>query len=166
MGGGNKCMKAKQCAEGVRLLWSLMGQTIVNFHSRHGQFMMNCASSKTKGDSSGGSLREKKMITAIHSDSDTIKLFNFYKMIHVKIGEPSYRWDTVGKTIYVLDALMLTNYKQYNTIVVNEAHKYPNLLVFANLCKKANVNLKIGGFLNENTMKVLDIADKFEKCTE
>lgn len=93
-------------------------------------------------------------------------MFNFYKMIHVKIGEPSYRWDTVGKTIYVLDALMLTNYKQYNTIVVNEAHKYPNLLVFANLCKKANVNLKIGGFLNENTMKVLDIADKFEKCTE
>ena len=87
-------------------------------------------------------------------------------MIHVKIGAPSYQWETFGKTCYVLDCLMLTNYKQYNTIVVNEAHQYPNLKLFANLCKKANVNLKIGGFLNANTMQVLEIADKFEKCTE
>ena len=93
-------------------------------------------------------------------------MFTFYKMIHVKIGEPSYCWDTVGKTLFVLDGLMLTNYKQYDTIVVNEAHKYPNLRVFATLCKKANVNLKIGGFLNKNTTEVLDIADKFEKCIE
>ena len=93
-------------------------------------------------------------------------MFTFYKMIHVKIGEPSYHWDTVGKTLFVLDGLMLVNYKQYDTIVINEAHQYPNLRVFANLCKKANVNLKIGGFLNENTSKVLDIADKFEKCVE
>ena len=87
-------------------------------------------------------------------------------MIHVKIGEPSYQWDTVGKTIIVIDGLMLVNYKQCDTIVVNEAHKYPNLRVFANLCKAANKNLKIGGFLNENTMKVLEIADTIEKCTE
>jgi len=87
-------------------------------------------------------------------------------MIHVKIGKPSYHWDTAGKTLFVLDGLMLTNYKQYDTIVVNEAHKYPNLHVFANLCKKANVNLKIGGLLNKNTTGVLDIADKFEKCVE
>ena len=88
-------------------------------------------------------------------------------MIHVKIGEPSYHWDTVGKTLFVIDGeLMLTNYKQYDSIVVNEAHKYPNLRVFANLCKNANINLKIGGFLNENTSKVLEIADRLEKCIE
>ena len=87
-------------------------------------------------------------------------------MIHVKIGEPSYQWETFGRTVYVLDELMLTNYKQYNTVVINEAHKYPNLKTFAQLCKQANVNLKIGGFLNANTMEVLEIADKFEKCTE
>ena len=87
-------------------------------------------------------------------------------MIHVKIGEPSYQWNTFGRTVYVLEGLMLTNYKQYNTVVINEAHKYPNLKVFANLCKKANVNLKIGGLLNEHTSEVLKIADTIEKCTE
>jgi len=87
-------------------------------------------------------------------------------MIHVKIGEPSYHFDTVGKTMIVIDGLMLTNYKQYDTIIVNEAHKYPNLRVFANLCKKANVNLKVGGFLNEHTAEVLKIADVVEKSTE
>jgi len=61
---------------------------------------------------------------------------------------------------------MLTNYKQYNTVVVNEAHKYPNLKIFATLCKKGNVNCLIGGLLNANTMKVIEIADKFEKCIE
>ena len=61
---------------------------------------------------------------------------------------------------------MLTNYKQYNTIVINEAHKFPNLKIFASLCKKANVNVKIGGFLNANTSEVLEIADKIEKCIE
>tara|TARA_Y100000992_G_C21260855_1_gene491204 strand:- start:206 stop:508 length:303 start_codon:yes stop_codon:yes gene_type:complete len=95
-----------------------------------------------------------------------INPYHFFKMIHVKIGEPSYQWETFGRTVYVLDELMLTNYKQYNTVVINEAHKYPNLKSFAQLCKNANVNLKIGGFLNANTMEVLKIADKFEKCTE
>ena len=87
-------------------------------------------------------------------------------MIHVKLGAPSYKWHTVGRTLYILDNLLLTNYKQYNTIVINEAHKFPNLRTFAALCKNANVNLKIGGFLNEHTMKVLEIADAFEKCDE
>lgn len=87
-------------------------------------------------------------------------------MIHVKIGEESYKWDTVGRTMIVIDGLMLVNYKQYDTIIVNEAHKYPNLRVFANLCKASNVNLKIGGLLNENTMKVLEIADVVEECAE
>ena len=88
------------------------------------------------------------------------------QMIHVKIGEPSYTWKTFGRTIYILDNLMLTNYKQYETIVINEAHNYPNLKTFAHLCKSANVNLKIGGLLNKNTSEVLEIADVFEKCTE
>ena len=88
-------------------------------------------------------------------------------MIHVKIGEPSYCWDTMGRTLFVIEGdLMLTNYKQYNTIVINEAHQYPNLKTFATLCKKENVNCLIGGFLNANTQQVLEIADKFEKCTE
>lgn len=87
-------------------------------------------------------------------------------MIHAKIGEPSYEFETIGRTMIVIDGLMLVNYKQYDTIIVNEAHKYPNLRVFANLCKAANVNLKIGGLLNENTMKVLEIADVVEECAE
>lgn len=95
-----------------------------------------------------------------------INAYHIRKMIHVKIGEPSYQWETIGRTIYILDELMLTNYKQYDTIVINEAHKYPNLKTFASLCKNANVNLKIGGFLNANTKAVLEIADRFEKCTE
>jgi len=84
-------------------------------------------------------------------------------MIDVRIGREAYQWDTVGRTMIVIDGLMLVNYKQYDTIVVNHAHKYPNLHVFANLCKRANVNLKIGGLLNENTKKVLDIADVYLK---
>ena len=84
-------------------------------------------------------------------------------MIHVRIGQESYKWETVGRTIYVIDGLMLVNYKQYDTIVVNNAHNYPNLRVFANLCKKANVSLKIGGLLNDNTKKVLEIADVYLK---
>jgi len=91
---------------------------------------------------------------------------NCFKMIHVKIGEPSYQFETTGRTMIVIDGLMLVNYKQYDTIVVNEAHKFPNLRVFASLAKAANVNLKIGGFLNEHTSKVLEIADVVEKCTE
>lgn len=87
-------------------------------------------------------------------------------MIHVKVGQESYRWETLGKTIYVLDNVLLTNYKQYNTVVVNNAHEYPNLKAFANLCKKANVNLKIGGLANENTTSLVDIADIYEEALE
>ena len=84
-------------------------------------------------------------------------------MIHVRVGKESYQWKTLGKTLYVLDDIMLVNYKQYDTIVVNNAHLYPNLKVFAGLCKAANINLKIGGLLNENTETVLEIADMFVK---
>lgn len=87
-------------------------------------------------------------------------------MIRVQIGKESYKWDTLGRTLYVLDDLMLVNYKQYDTIVVNDAHKYPNLKTFANLCKGANVQLLVGGLLNKNTAELLDISDSFIKSNE
>ena len=87
-------------------------------------------------------------------------------MIHVRIGKESYKWNTLGRTLYVLDDLMLVNYKQYDTIVVNNAHVYPNLKVFANLCKVANVQLLVGGLLNLNTEALLYISDSFIKSNE
>lgn len=83
-------------------------------------------------------------------------------MIHVKIGEPPYEWKPRGKTLHIIDHLMLQPHKGYDTIIINEAHQYANISVFAKLSKKYNTCVLIGGLLNENTEKLRDIADHFE----
>ena len=85
------------------------------------------------------------------------------KMLHLKLGLPSFAWQTYGKTLEIIDHLMLQGYKGYDTIIVNEAHKYPNIEVFAKLCQKENVLLLVGGLLNEHTEKLIQLADKIEK---
>ena len=84
-------------------------------------------------------------------------------MIHVKVGDGPHVWETQGKTLHIIDNLMLHPHKGYDTIVIHEAHKYPNVGVFAKLCKKYNTCVLIGGLINENTKNLLEIADKFEK---
>lgn len=84
-------------------------------------------------------------------------------MIHVKVGKPSFSWQPIGKTLEIIDNLMLQPHKGYNTIIINEAHKYPNICLFAKLCKKENTCVFIGGLLNKNTEPLLGIADTFEK---
>lgn len=84
-------------------------------------------------------------------------------MIHVKIGEPPYNWKPNGKTLEVIDNLMLQRHKGYDTIIINDAHKYPNIALFAKLSKRYDTCVLIGGNLNDNTKELLEIADKFEK---
>ena len=83
-------------------------------------------------------------------------------MIHVKFGEPPYEWKPVGKTLEIIENLMLQPHKGYDTIIINEAHQYKNICVFAKLCKKYDTCVLIGGQLNENTRGLIDLADKFE----
>tara|TARA_B100001094_G_scaffold271203_1_gene276396 strand:- start:235 stop:492 length:258 start_codon:yes stop_codon:yes gene_type:complete len=84
-------------------------------------------------------------------------------MIRVKIGDGPFNWKTRGKTLYIIDHLMLQPHRGYDTIVIDEAHKYPNIGLFAKLCKKYNTCVLISGLLNANTKSLLEIADTFEK---
>ena len=84
-------------------------------------------------------------------------------MIRVKIGDGPFNWKTRGKTLYIIDQLMLHPHRGYDTIVIDEAHKYPNIGLFAKLCKKHNTCVLISGLLNANTKSLLEIADTFEK---
>ncbi len=83
-------------------------------------------------------------------------------MIHVKLGEPPYEWKPIGKTLQIIDNLMLHPHKGYDTIIINEAQQYKNIALFAKLCKKYNTRVLIGGLLNENTETLQEIADKIE----
>lgn len=85
------------------------------------------------------------------------------EMIHVKIGKPPYKWKTYGKTLQIIDNLMVQPHKGFDTIIIEDAHRYSNIALFAKLCKKENTCVLIGGDLNENTKSLEDIADKFEK---
>lgn len=91
-----------------------------------------------------------------------ISMILLRKMIHVKLGKPPYKWKTYGKTLQIIDNLMLHPHKGYDTIIINEAHKYANISLFAELCKNENTCVLIGGHLNENTRKLIDIADLIE----
>lgn len=84
-------------------------------------------------------------------------------MIFVKLGKPSFEWKTMGKTLVITDDLMLHPHKGYDCIIINNAHKYANISLFAKLCKKANTGVCIGGLLNRHTEKLLEIADVFER---
>lgn len=82
-------------------------------------------------------------------------------MIRVKVGKP--QWKTTGRTVELIDVdPMLVNYKQYDTIIINNGHEQTNLKVFATLCKAANVQLLVGGQVSMALEELRDIADTFE----
>lgn len=84
-------------------------------------------------------------------------------MIHVRVGKNDYPFDNVGLTKEVKGDVMLFNYKQYDTIIINNAHKQANLKAFVSLCKRANIQVFVGGKINDITTSLLDIADTFVK---
>ena len=82
-------------------------------------------------------------------------------MLHVKVGNP--QWKTMGKTLEIIEVdPMLVNYKQYDTIIINNGHEQDNLKLFAKLCKAANVQLLVGGQISVPLEELRDIADTFE----
>lgn len=84
-------------------------------------------------------------------------------MIRVKLGVPSYNFRHDGYTLETQGDIMLINYKPYNTIIVNKAHEQPNIAVFARLCKRSNIHIKICGLLNKYTEQLLPDVDVFEE---
>lgn len=89
-------------------------------------------------------------------------------MIHVKVGEPhtdSFRTLNIdeGKTLEIIEVdPMLVNYKQYDTIIINDGHEQNNLKVFAKLCKAANIRLLVSGDPGTSLEELRDIADVYE----
>ena len=82
-------------------------------------------------------------------------------MIHVKVGTP--HTETTGKTLEIIEVdPMLVNYKQYNTIIINDGHEQQNLKVFATLCKAANIRLLVSGNPSTALEELRDIADIYE----
>jgi len=83
-------------------------------------------------------------------------------MIHVKVGTP--HTDTEGRTLEIIEVdPMLVNYKQFDTIIINDGHEQPNLKVFANLCKKSNTRLLVSGHQSTTLEELRDIADIYEE---
>ena len=82
-------------------------------------------------------------------------------MIHVKVGIPHTK--TAGKTLEIIEVdPMLVNYRQYETIIINDGHEQQNLKVFANLCKAANIRLLVSGNPSAALEELRDIADVYE----
>lgn len=82
-------------------------------------------------------------------------------MIHIKVGSPHIK--TQGRTVELIEAdPMLVNYRQYDTVIINDGHKHQNLKVFANLCKGANVCLLVSGKPSPALEELRDIADIYE----
>ena len=82
-------------------------------------------------------------------------------MIHVKVGIPHTK--TAGKTLEIIEVdPMLVNYKQYETIIINDGHEQQNLRPFANLCKAANIRLLVSGQPSLALEELRDIADVYE----
>lgn len=82
-------------------------------------------------------------------------------MIHVQVGNP--QWEPRGRTLELIEVdPMLVNYKQYDTIIINNGHEQSNLKVFATLCRAANVQLLVGGQPSIALEELRDIADTFE----
>ena len=92
---------------------------------------------------------------------DTINTQGRVEMIHVKIGVPHTQ--TEGRTLEIIEVdPMLVNYKQYDTIIINDGHEQQNLKVFANLCKGANIRLLVSGEASMALEDLRDIADVYE----
>lgn len=82
-------------------------------------------------------------------------------MIHVKVGTPHIK--SVGKTLEIIEVdPMLVNYKQYETIIINDGHEQQNLRPFANLCKNANIRFLVSGQPSMALEELRDIADVYE----
>ena len=82
-------------------------------------------------------------------------------MIHVKVGTSHVT--TEGRTLEIIEVdPMLVNYKQYDTIIINDGHEQQNLKVFANLCKAANIRLLVSGNPSAALEELRDIADVYE----
>ena len=82
-------------------------------------------------------------------------------MIHIKVGTPHVKSE--GKTLEIIEVdPMLVNYRQYETIIINDGHEQQNLIPFANLCKAANVRLLISGKPSIALEELRDIADVYE----
>ena len=84
-------------------------------------------------------------------------------MIHVRVGKSSYDFPSMGVTYIVNGNILLFNYRQYDTIIINNAHLYKNLMPFLHLCKKYNKLVYVGGLINDITVSTLKIADTFVK---
>ena len=82
-------------------------------------------------------------------------------MIHVKVGIPHTK--TTGKTLEIIEVdPMLVNYRQYETIIINDGHEQQNLRPFAKLCKSANIRLLVSGQPSMALEELRDIADVYE----
>ena len=82
-------------------------------------------------------------------------------MIHIKVGTPHI--ESEGRTLEIIEVdPMLVNYKQYDTIIINDGHEQQNLRPFAKLCKAANVRLLISGQPCVALEELIDIADVYE----
>ena len=82
-------------------------------------------------------------------------------MIHVKVGIPHVKSE--GRTLEIIEVdPMLVNYRQYDTIIINDGHEQQNLRPFANLCKAANIRLLVSGQPSIALEELKDIADIYE----
>ena len=82
-------------------------------------------------------------------------------MIHVKVGTPHINAE--GRTLEIIEVdPMLVNYKQYDTIIINDGHEQQNLRPFANLCKAANIRLLVSGQPSMALEELRGIADVYE----
>ena len=82
-------------------------------------------------------------------------------MIHVKVGRPHIK--TFGRTLEIIEVdPMLVNYKQYDTIIINDGHTQQNLKSFATLCKAANIRILISGNPSIALEELRDVADVYE----
>ena len=68
-----------------------------------------------------------------------------------------------GRTLEIIEVdPMLVNYRQYDTIIINDGHEQQNLRPFANLCKAANIRLLVSGQASAALEELKDIADIYE----
>ena len=82
-------------------------------------------------------------------------------MIHVKVGTPHVK--TEGRTLEIIEVdPLLVNYRQYDTIIINDGHEQQNLRPFVNLCKAANIRLLVSGQASAALEELRDIADVYE----
>ena len=82
-------------------------------------------------------------------------------MIHVKVGIPHVKSE--GRTLEIIEVdPLLVNYRQYDTIIINDGHEQQNLRPFANLCKAANIRLLVSGQPSMALEELKDIADIYE----